>query len=74
MSEPDELLIALRAAELDYTLEWGSGDLYGAAADEIERLRAVIAAASQGEPPEHYTDENYRVEPVAVSGELVWKE
>jgi hypothetical protein len=40
-----ELLPALRAAELDYTLEWGSGDLYGAAADEIERLRAALDAA-----------------------------
>jgi hypothetical protein len=40
-----ELLPALRAAELDYTLEWGSGDLYGAAADEIEHLRAALDAA-----------------------------
>jgi hypothetical protein len=49
----ENLLPALRAAEADYTLEWGSGDLYGAAADEIERLRAIIAAAMAptGEKP-----------------------
>jgi hypothetical protein len=45
-----ELLPALRAAELDYTLEWGSGDLYGAAADEIERLRAALDAALAATP------------------------
>lgn len=32
------LVERLRQAEADYTIEWGSGDLYEMAADEIERL------------------------------------
>ena len=32
----------LRQAGNDYTIEWGNGDLYDEAADEIERLRADL--------------------------------
>ena len=34
----------LRQAGNDYTIEWGNGDLYDEAADEIEHLRAALAA------------------------------
>jgi hypothetical protein len=39
-----DLVQRLRAAGDDYTIEWGSGALYDAAADEIERLRAERVA------------------------------
>jgi hypothetical protein len=39
-----ELLWRLRQAGCDYTLEWGSGELYDEAADEIERLSAAATA------------------------------
>ena len=38
-----DLLKRLREAGNDYTVAWGSGDLYDEAADEIERLTAVLA-------------------------------
>ena len=34
----------LRQAGNDYTIEWGNGDLYDEAADEIERLRADLVS------------------------------
>jgi hypothetical protein len=33
-----------------------------------------VSALVADEPPEHYTDENYRVEPIEVSGDIVWNE
>lgn len=38
-----DLLKRLREAGNDYTVAWGSGDLYDDAAAEIERLTAVLA-------------------------------
>lgn len=45
-----DLVERLREAGNDYTVAWGSGDLYDAAADEIERLRAQVAALEAREP------------------------
>lgn len=41
------LLERLREAETDYTVAWGSGDLYGEAADAIERLESMEDAAKE---------------------------
>ena len=38
-----DIVERLRAAGIDYTVEWGSGELYDEAADEIERLRLDAA-------------------------------
>ena len=43
-----DLLKRLREAGNDYTVAWGSGDLYDEAADEIERLTAVLARIRAG--------------------------
>lgn len=41
------LMERLREAEADYTLTYGSGDLYGEAADQIEALKTVMVAAAE---------------------------
>lgn len=41
------LLERLREAEADYTLTYGTGDLYGEAADHIEALKTVMVAAAE---------------------------
>ena len=38
-----DIVERLRATGIDYTVEWGSGELYDEAADEIERLRLDAA-------------------------------
>lgn len=38
----EDLLKRLREAGNDYTVAWGSGELYDEAADEIERLTAAL--------------------------------
>jgi hypothetical protein len=38
------ILDRLRQAGNDYTIEWGNGDLYDEAADEIEHLRADLVS------------------------------
>lgn len=42
------LLKRLREAGNDYTVAWGSGDLYDEAADEIERLTAELERIGNG--------------------------
>ena len=42
------LLKRLRDAGNDYTVAWGSGDLYDEAADEIERLTAELERIGNG--------------------------
>lgn len=44
-----DLLKRLRDAGNDYTIAWGSGDLYDEAADEIETLQAEVARLTRGQ-------------------------
>jgi hypothetical protein len=47
-TEPDaELIARLREAEVDYTIEWGSGDIYGWAADCLTALAERVAALTR---------------------------
>jgi hypothetical protein len=43
-----DLLKRLREAGNDYTVAWGSGELYDEAADEIERLKASLDRIRNG--------------------------
>ena len=46
------LVKRLRDADADYTIAWGTGDLYGEAADAIERLTAALKKAN--DQAEHF--------------------
>ncbi len=60
----------LRQAGNDYTIEWGNGDLYDEAADEIEHLRAALAAQPAEAQPTGQSPCARHCEAPAFEGEI----